>query len=94
MAGNLPRIIPKQFSIELKLKNLPRDNLFSWFKNISNMNDQEMLSTFNCGIGMALIISKKDLKKTHKLLEKNNEEYFIIGKIIKNIRNKKRCIIS
>ena len=94
LAGNLPRIIPKQFSIELKLKNLPKDNLFSWFKSISNMNDQEMLSTFNCGIGMALIISKKDLKKTHKLLKKNNEEYFIIGKIIKNTRNKKRCIIS
>ena len=43
---------------------------------------------------MALIISKKDLKKTIKLLEKNNEEYFIIGEIIQNIRSKKRCIIS
>ena len=94
LIGNLPRIIPKQFSIELKLKKLPKDNLFTWFKNISNMNDQEMLSTFNCGIGMALIISKKDLKKTQKLFEKLKEDYFIIGKIIKNIRNEKRCIIN
>ena len=81
-------------SIKLNLINFPQDNLFSWFKNISKLNDYEMLSTFNCGIGMALVISKKDLNKVQKFFENKKEEFFIIGKIIKSTKNGERCIIS
>ena len=94
LIGNLPRIVPKKLSVKLDLKNLPKNNLFTWFKNISKLNDHEMLSTFNCGIGMALIISKNDLKKAQNFFENNKEELFVIGKIIKNIKNVERCIIT
>ena len=94
LTGNLPRIIPKKLSIKLYLQSLPNDNLFSWFKKIAKLNDKEMLSTFNCGIGMALIISKSDLKKIQKFLKNNNEKFFVIGKIIKTIKNEERCIIA
>ena len=53
-----------------------------------------MLSTFNCGIGMALIISKNDLEKIKKIFKTNNEKIFIIGKVIKAEKNKERCIIT
>ena len=94
LIGNLPRIISKKLSIKLNLKNLPKDNIFSWFKNISKLNDHEMLSTFNCGIGMALIISKNDLRKTQNFFENNKEEFFVIGKVIKSTKNEERCIIT
>ena len=93
LTGNLPRIISKKLSIELNSKNLPDNDLFSWFKNISRLTNQEMLSTFNCGIGMALIISKKDLKKAKNFFDKNKEEFFIIGRTIKNTRNGENCKI-
>jgi len=83
LTGNIPRIIPKKLSFGLNLKNLPNNALFSWFQNISNLSDEEMLSTFNCGIGMALIVSKKDLKKIEKILKKEKENFFIIGEIVK-----------
>ena len=94
LIGNLPRIVPKKLSVKLDLKNLPKNNLFAWFKNISKLNDREMLSTFNCGIGMAIIISKKDSVKTQKFFENKKEEFFIIGQIIKSIKNEERCIIN
>ena len=94
LMGNLPRIIPKKLSIKLNLKNLPKDNLFTWFKKISKLSDHEMLSTFNSGIGMAFIISKKDLKKTKKFFENKKEEFFIIGQIVKSTKSEERCIIS
>jgi len=94
LIGNLPRIVPKKLSVKLDLKNLPKNNLFTWFKNISKINDREMLSTFNCGIGMALIISKKDSVKAQKFFENKKEEFFIIGQIIKSIKNEERCIIN
>jgi phosphoribosylaminoimidazole synthetase len=80
--------------VKLDLKNLPKDNLFSWFKNISKLNDHEMLSTFNCGIGMAIIISKKDLLKTQRFFKNKKEKFFIIGQIIKSKKNEARCIIK
>ena len=43
---------------------------------------------------MALIISKNDLKKAQKFFENNKEELFVIGKIIKNIKNGERCTIT
>ena len=64
-----------------------------WFKKIAKLSDKEMLSTFNCGIGMALIISKKNLKKAELILKNNNEKFFIIGKVIKNTNNEERCTI-
>jgi phosphoribosylaminoimidazole synthetase len=92
--GNLPRMVPKKLSVKLDLNNFPKDNLFSWFKNISKLDDHGMLSTFNCGIGMALTISKKDLVKTQKFFENKKEEFFIIGQIIKSKKNEARCIIK
>ena len=53
-----------------------------------------MLSTFNCGIGMAFIISKKDLKKTKKFFENKKEKFFIIGQIVKSAKSEERCIIN
>ena len=73
---------------------MPKDIIYLWFKNISKLNDYEMLSTFNCGIGMALVISKKDLNKVQKFFENKKEEFFIIGQIIKSIKNEERCIIN
>ena len=83
LTGNIPRIIPKKLSFQLNLKNLPNKDLFSWFQKISNLNNEEMLSTFNCGIGMALIVSKKDLKKIERILKNVKENFFIIGEIVK-----------
>ena len=94
LIGNLPRIIPKKMSIKLNLINFPKDNLFTWFKKISKLSDHEMLSTFNCGIGMSFIISKKDLKKTEKFFKNKKEKFFIIGQIVKGLKSEERCIIS
>jgi len=93
LIGNLPRIIPKKFSIKLNLNELPDDNLFKWFKKISKLSEYEMLSTFNCGIGMAIIISKKDIIKTKKLFQKYNEDFFAIGEVV-NKNKDYRCILA
>ena len=41
-----------------------------------------MLKTLNCGIGMILVINKKNISKISKILEKKNEDFIIIGEII------------
>lgn len=63
---NLPRSLPSNISAEIT-GHPPLPNVFSWMKQTSGLDDHEMLRTFNCGIGMVLIV-KKDMVDQAKVL--------------------------
>ncbi len=92
---NIPRILQPNIKAEITFKfgDSQNQDLFNWIKSEADISTEEMLSTFNCGIGMAFIISKKELKRTQKFFENIKEEIFIIGKIVKNIKNAEICKI-
>ena len=77
---NIQRIIPNRLCAEINLKKIKTLKIFRWLKN-NNISDQEMLKTFNCGVGFCLIIKPKNLKKINKYFSKNFRPY-PIGKII------------
>ena len=56
--------------------------IFKWLKK-NNIKENEMLKTFNCGVGFCLVINPKNLDKINKYFSKNYKPY-IIGKISKN----------
>ena len=53
--------------------------LFSLLQEASNLSDEEMLNTFNCGNGMVIVISKNELEKTIKSLTKLKIGFKVIG---------------
>ena len=59
-----------------------RPSIFNWLQELGNIDEKEMLKTLNCGIGMILVINQKDIRKISKILEKKNEDFYIIGEII------------
>ncbi len=77
---NIQRIIPNKLCAEINLKKIKTLKIFKWLKN-NNISDQEMLRTFNCGVGFCLIINPKNLKKINKYFSKDFRPY-LIGKII------------
>ena len=52
-----------------------------------NLSNQEMLSTFNCGIGMIISVKPEDIKVVLKTLKKENQQAKVIGKLKKKRRN-------
>ncbi len=82
LPDNLKRIIPKNFCAEIYLDKIKPLKIFKWLKQ-NNIGDNEMLKTFNCGVGFCLIINPKNLKKINKYFSKNYRPY-IIGKVSKN----------
>ena len=78
---NIKRIIPNGLSADIDLSKIKVKKIFKWIKN-QNIDDLEMLKTFNCGVGFCLIIDKKNLKKINKFFTHEFKPY-IIGKIIK-----------
>ena len=81
LADNIKRIIPDKFCAEIDLSKIKPSKIFCWLKK-NNISDQEMLKTFNCGVGFCLIINPRDLKKVKKYFI-NKYRPYVIGKISK-----------
>ncbi len=84
LPDNLKRIIPNNFCAEIDLNKLKPLKIFKWLKK-NNIKDNEMLKTFNCGVGFCLIVDPKNLEKIRKYFSKDYKPY-IIGKISKNTK--------
>ena len=81
LADNIKRVIPEKLVADIDLGKIKTSKIFKWlFKN--GISENEMLKTFNCGVGFCLIIKPKDYKKIKKYFSKNFEPY-VIGKISK-----------
>jgi phosphoribosylformylglycinamidine cyclo-ligase len=85
---NLPRIFPNsEINAQINLSSWDRPEIFSWLKNLGNIDEEEILKTLNCGIGLVLIVSPNDAKNIKDYLNKIDEEFFIVGEIINNKKN-------
>ena len=80
LADNIKRIIPNGFAADIDLNKIKTKKIFKWLKQ-KNIEDKEMLKTFNCGVGFCLIIKPKNLNKVTKFFTKDFKPY-VIGKII------------
>ena len=87
LKDNIKRIIPNNFCAEIDLSKIKTLKIFKWLKN-SGITKDEMLKTFNCGVGFCLIINKKNLQKVKKCFSKQFQPY-VIGKISKNSKKVK-----
>ena len=80
LLNNLIRVIPEKLCVNINLSKIKIKYIFKWLKK-NNINDQEMLKTFNCGVGFCIIINSKNINKIKKFFTKEYQPY-IIGKII------------
>ena len=79
LEDNIKRVMPNGLSADIDLNKVKTKKIFKWLKQ-NNINDKEMLKTFNCGVGFCLIIKPQNLKKIYKFFSKEFKPY-VIGKI-------------
>ena len=70
------RSIPNKLSINIDLSKIKIGRIFKWIKS-QNISDQEMMKTFNCGIGFCIISPRKNIKKIQKHFVKKYYPYEI-----------------
>ena len=80
LADNIKRVIPDNMVADIDLNKIKTLKIFNWLKK-NGIPENEMLKTFNCGVGFCLIINKKNLNKIQSYFPKNYKPY-VIGKII------------
>ena len=81
LIDNIKRVIPDGLCAEIDLNKVKTLKIFYWLKK-NDIKNEEMLKTFNCGVGFCLIIDPYNLKKVAKFFSKEYKPY-IIGKITK-----------
>lgn len=80
--GNLCRIIPNGLSAKIDLSKINPIPIFSYIKSVGNIEDKEMLSTFNCGVGFNIVVSQADKNNIIQIISKYYNCYEI-GEIVK-----------
>ena len=83
---NLPRVLPKGKSANIELGSWPELSVFPHLQKLGNIPQDEMLRTFNMGIGMILVVPPKKFKRVQTILDRVNEKGYTIGRIVKGDR--------
>ena len=82
LVENLLRSVPKDLTLNIDLSKIKIIKIFKWLKS-KNVSNQEMMRTFNCGVGFCLIVSKKNISRIKKIFSKEFVPYEI-GSITKD----------
>jgi phosphoribosylformylglycinamidine cyclo-ligase len=83
---NLPRVLPKGVAAVIEVGSWPVQSIFEHLQKLGNVPQDEMLRTFNMGLGMLLVIPSKKFKKAQSVLERAGEKAHTVGRIVKGDR--------
>jgi phosphoribosylformylglycinamidine cyclo-ligase len=83
---NLPRVLPRGTAALIELGSWPLQPIFEHLQALGNVPQDEMLRTFNMGLGMLLVVPSAKFKKAQTVLERVGEKAYTVGRIIKGER--------
>ena len=92
ITGNVPRMLPEELSANINKDLFFKDDIFEWFKNLSNISNDEMYKTFNCGLGLVVSVAKENYDQFIDVIQNENLEIFEVGLV--EAANSVRCKIS
>jgi phosphoribosylaminoimidazole synthetase len=79
---NIPRVLPKDFSAELDLESIDVPAVFSWLAKAGGVEAAEMMRTFNCGIGMVIVVASGQAAQVAAVLQEAGETVTPVGRIV------------
>jgi len=86
ISENLPRVLPKGVSAVIELGTWPVPPIFEHLQKLGNVPRDEMMRTFNMGVGMLVVVPAKKFKKAQGVLDRASEKSFTVGRITKGDR--------
>ena len=85
LTENVPRILNKPLGAEINLNSIVLPEVFQWLLSQAKLEQHEALKTFNCGIGMVLVVSEENVLESLSVLQKHKEKAMVIGEIIEGV---------
>ncbi|WP_372675015.1 phosphoribosylformylglycinamidine cyclo-ligase [Aquicoccus sp.] len=79
---NLPRVLPEGLGAEVDLGAWSLPPVFDWLRGVGGMEEGEMLKTFNCGVGMILVVDAARAGALRAVLEGEGEAVYELGRVV------------
>ena len=79
---NLPRCIPSKYNVKVDYNSWPMPELFSKIMLAGEIPPEDMINTFNMGIGYCLIVPEDVVKDTQDIISKHNLKSWVIGEVV------------
>lgn len=94
ITGNLPRALPRNVQAAIDLGSWPVLPIFKYLAKIGKMERDELLQTFNLGIGMILVVPSKYVARVETELRRRREKFYVVGRIEDGPRGKSRVVYT
>ncbi len=88
MTENLPRILPKGTAAQIEIGSWPVLPIFEHLRELGQVPQEEMMRTFNMGIGLIAAIPAAKFTRARALLDRAEEKFYVIGRIVKGERRR------
>ncbi len=79
---NLPRIIPPHLSAKINISSWEMPEIFRWISEEGNIEESSMMRIFNCGVGMVVVVSKKNACDAVQALKISGDNAFLLGEVV------------
>jgi phosphoribosylformylglycinamidine cyclo-ligase len=86
ITDNLPRMLPRGMAAIIEMGSWTVPPIFEHLQKLGNVAQEEMLRTFNMGLGMLLVVPSAKFKKAQTVIERAGEKAFTVGRIVKGER--------
>ena len=83
---NLPRILPKTTAAQIELGSWPVLPIFEHLRTLGQVSQEEMMRTFNMGVGLIAAIPAAKFTRAKTLLDRAEEKFYVIGRVVKGER--------
>jgi phosphoribosylformylglycinamidine cyclo-ligase len=83
---NLPRILPKGVGAQVEIGSWPVLPIFEHLRELGNIPQEEMMRTFNMGIGLIAAIPAAKFTRAKNLLDRSEEKFYVVGRVVKGER--------
>ncbi len=78
---NIPRVLPEKTQAVINKNSWQLPEIFQWLQQNGNVESSEMFRTFNCGVGMVLMVNADDADNIISMLKQNGENAWHLGHI-------------
>jgi len=91
---NIPRVLPSGLGVTIDARQWAIPELFRWIASAGGVAPTEMARTFNCGIGMAVIVASGSADSVRSVLESEGETVFQLGTVVESVEGVPEVVIE
>jgi phosphoribosylformylglycinamidine cyclo-ligase len=86
ITDNLSRILPKNTGAQVEIGSWPAMPIFEHLRDLGQLSQEEMMRTFNMGIGLIVAIPADKFTRAKNLLDRAEEKFHVVGRVVKGER--------